>query len=285
MTGLDATCECPGRSSATVPIDIPPSPSPVIDRHTVRRRIRSASGWRAAAVCGTALLTGGEGQAASSAAPRVQGGPIILNCRFPGAFDAGKGNVALPRDQAARVFYDPHLGPKLPMNSVPGDPPLEIFGCAYGVGYPYRLGITNVVDGSSGSGISQRVLVGSNVALEIGSGSEGQALPTNLVVADLRNGRASRWHGEGEYTETTALLVSADGATGWIADNADFQYPGYTYVVDGVSPGGRVQQFEEGPIASEPPASSLKLVGNQLSWTTDDEPRSGVIARPLGGNR
>jgi hypothetical protein len=190
----------------------------------------------------------------------------------------------LVADEQAMVYLRPAMTP-----SPARYEQAEIFGCTYGDGRPYALGLPPEFSSEGGGGIDHETLAGSVVAYQQVSVGKTVAI-FRVIVRDLRNGRVLHRLPTGTLIgpeskepeslvgvgHVVALVVKSDGAVAWIVENGQTQCGGpkiYCYEVHAVDASGE-RLLASGP---EIEPSSLALAGSTLYWTQGGKPSSAVL--------
>jgi hypothetical protein len=162
------------------------------------------------------------------------------------------------------------------------------FGCAYGHGEAYDLGLPPGTGGGSpggGAGTDLYTLAGPIVALEENSSTErftGTTFVNEVEVVDLRNGRvlhrvptgtptAPPKNGDIGIGGATAIVLKSDGAVAWIVGVGGTVVEYQVHAVD--SKGSRV--LASGP---EIDPRSLALAGSTIYWTQGGKPFSAPLS-------
>ncbi|HUB36633.1 MAG TPA: hypothetical protein VL972_07395 [Solirubrobacteraceae bacterium] len=186
-------------------------------------------------------------------------------------------------DAQAQVFVAPKT-PRLP--EYPG-----FFGCVYGRGKSYLLGIPLEGGSPTGSGGSAMFTLGGPVVAfeeSVSTNLEPESRYENeIVVRNLRNGRylhrlptgtpmTPPKNGDVGVGPATDIVVKSDGAVAWIVDvgKGGVSRAPAVYEVHAVDrTGSRV--LASGP---EIGPSSLALAGSTLYWTQGGKPMSAVLS-------
>jgi hypothetical protein len=205
----------------------------------------------------------------------VRRGVSVVKC------PVGRSHVVVA-DAQAQVYEGPLVGEggPLPESSV-------FYGCAYGRGKRYELGLPPETGAGSPGGTSGSrlyTLAGPIVAFERYSTTElepASRYVEEIVVRDLRNGRVLHRlptgiptmppkNGDVGIGGATAIVVKADGAVAWIV------------AVNGAAVEYQVHAFDKTgnhllASGSEIAPSSLALTGSTLYWLQGGKPMSATL--------